>query len=688
MFTSIAGRAVVVTGGTRGIGKGIASVFARNGAKVLITGRDAEAARTAAEELHAQAQAAQAPGEVSYLLADVASREDCRRVAAIATERLGGVDVLCANAGIFPDARLEDLTEETSTRCSTSTSRARSASVQACLPALAESGHGRVILTSSITGPITGFPGWSHYGASKAGQLGFIRSAAIELARRRITVNAVLPGNIVTEGLASLGKDYEAEMTAAIPMGRLGTIDDIAYAALFLATDEASYITGQTIVVDGGQVLPESLDAMAAAGRGIAASARGSPRVVPPRGPDARGGPPRPGRADLLRAAARPGTGSAPSGSWPSSASAGPRCARRWRCSRRRHHPPGSRPGGGTFVARARSSATCPRIVGLPALLRSQGLLAGTQVLQRAAGRGGRPHRAGRCGPGRQPRPRPGADPARRRHPVVPGARQLPGPALPRAARAAARRLGLRAARGALRRRPAERSNVSRWSGLGRRGGLLDVEPGAPLLAITRTTTDPDGDPIEFSHDLFRADRTRIVVRTEGGGARAVEFPAGPGSSSCTPRGRVSTPRTAGGRPHPLHGPPAGQPRWLRRRGPRARHDRHALTARSGARAVIAGGRVVELDGVAEADFDSSTSSSPGTASTCRSPRRRWPSTTSARPPLRRPRRPPRTRSCGWRRDATPAKLARVLAMLRPGRADDGDDQAARPAHARATRRT
>src|SRR5690242_2898222 len=177
MFTSIAGRAVVVTGGTRGIGKGIASVFARNGAKVLITGRDAEAARAAAEELHAQAQAASEPGEASFVLADVASREDCRRVAAIAQERLCGVDL-----------------------------KGTILSVQACLPALAASGHGRIILTSSITGPITGFPGWTHYGASKAGQLGFMRTAAIELALKGITVNAVLPGNIATEGLASLGR--------------------------------------------------------------------------------------------------------------------------------------------------------------------------------------------------------------------------------------------------------------------------------------------------------------------------------------------------------------------------------------------------------------------------------------------------------------------------------------------------
>ena len=257
MFTSIAGRAVVVTGGTRGIGKGIARVFARNGARVLITGRDDEVGRAAADEL---------PGEVSFLQANTALREDCRRMAGIAQERLGGVDVLCANAGIFPDSRLEDMSEDDLDQVLAVNLKGTILAVQACLPALRRSGRGRVILTSSITGPITGFPGWTHYGASKAGQLGFMRTAAIELASSGITVNAVLPGNIATEGLASLGEDYAAGMTAAIPLRRLGSVDDIGYAALFFATAEAAYISGQTIVVDGGQVLPESPEAMAAAG--------------------------------------------------------------------------------------------------------------------------------------------------------------------------------------------------------------------------------------------------------------------------------------------------------------------------------------------------------------------------------------------------------------------------------------
>ena len=252
MFTSIAGRAVVVTGGTRGIGKGIAAVFARAGARVLVTGRDEDAARKAADE----------SGAAGYVVADVARKADCAAVAQAARERLGGLDVLCANAGIFPGSRLEDMAEDEIDQVLGVNLKGTILTVQACLPLLRRSGHGRVILTSSITGPITGYPGWTHYGASKAGQLGFMRTAAIELAADGITVNAVLPGNIMTEGLAALGEDYASGMTAAIPMRRLGSVEDIGNAALFLATDEAGYITGQTIVVDGGQVLPESPEAV------------------------------------------------------------------------------------------------------------------------------------------------------------------------------------------------------------------------------------------------------------------------------------------------------------------------------------------------------------------------------------------------------------------------------------------
>lgn len=258
MFTALDGRTVVVTGGSKGIGKGIARVFVRSGANVLVAARDEATLRVAADDLGKESG-----GRVETVVADVAKVDDCRRIADTAVERFGGIDVLCANAGIFPEKLLADLTEADVDEVFACNVKGTMFAVQACLPALESSGHGRVILTSSITGPITGFPGWSHYGASKAAQLGFLRTAAIELAPRRITINAVLPGNIMTEGMEELGEVYIRESEAIIPQHRLGTVEDIGYAALFFATDQAGYITGQSIVVDGGQVLPESPAALA-----------------------------------------------------------------------------------------------------------------------------------------------------------------------------------------------------------------------------------------------------------------------------------------------------------------------------------------------------------------------------------------------------------------------------------------
>lgn len=261
MFTSIAGRSVIVTGATKGIGKGIATVFARAGANVLITGRNAEDAAAAQGELSRLGA-----GSVATFLGDVASRESCDEMAAAAVRAHGGIDIVCANAGIFPDSMLPSLSGDDIDLVLGTNVKGTIFTVQACLEELTKSGHGRVILTSSITGPVTGYPGWSHYGASKAAQLGFMRTAAIELAPRGITVNAVLPGNIATEGLADLGPDYRAAMEASIPQGRLGDVTDIGNAALFFATDEAAYVTGQALVIDGGQILPESMAALDALG--------------------------------------------------------------------------------------------------------------------------------------------------------------------------------------------------------------------------------------------------------------------------------------------------------------------------------------------------------------------------------------------------------------------------------------
>jgi 3-oxoacyl-[acyl-carrier protein] reductase len=249
VFTPLTGRTVIVTGGTKGIGKGIARVFKSAGAELVLVARDASTGEVAAQELGGR-----------FIQADVSKAADCERMA----REAGDVDVLCANAGIFPDVKLADMTEDDIDGIFATNVKGTMLSVKACLPALERSGHGRVIVTSSITGPITGFPGWSHYGATKAAQLGFIRTAAIELAAQGITINAVMPGNVVTEGLTELGPEYRASMEASIPQGKLGSVEDIGHAALYFASDQASWVTGQTLVVDGGQVLPESMMALEA----------------------------------------------------------------------------------------------------------------------------------------------------------------------------------------------------------------------------------------------------------------------------------------------------------------------------------------------------------------------------------------------------------------------------------------
>lgn len=257
LVQSLKGKSVIVTGASKGIGKGIARVFARNGAKVLVVGRDLETAKATAQELVA------AGGTASGFSADVTRFEDMEKMARVAAELHGGIDVLCANAGVFPQAKMEDMSPEAWDEVMAINLKGTFLSVKACIPYLKRSSQGRIVITSSITGPVTGFPGWTHYGATKAGQLGFMRTASMELAKYGITVNAVLPGNIVTEGLEKLGPEYVKGMTAAVPLGKLGEVEDIGHAALFFASREAGYITGQTLIVDGGQVLPESPDALA-----------------------------------------------------------------------------------------------------------------------------------------------------------------------------------------------------------------------------------------------------------------------------------------------------------------------------------------------------------------------------------------------------------------------------------------
>ena len=257
MLTPITGRSVIVTGGSKGIGKGIARVFARAGAKVMIAARGEADAAKAVDEIRA------AGGTADMAPCDVTDWDGVQDMVARTAELFGGVDVLCANAGIFPQTKIVDMDPADWDHVMATNLKSAFLCVKACIPHFEKAGKGRVVLTSSITGPVTGFPGWSHYGASKSGQLGFLKTAAMELARYNTTINAVMPGNIVTEGLQGLGEEYLRTMAASIPLKRLGDVEDIGNAALFFASDEAAYVTGQQIVVDGGQIIPESLEAIA-----------------------------------------------------------------------------------------------------------------------------------------------------------------------------------------------------------------------------------------------------------------------------------------------------------------------------------------------------------------------------------------------------------------------------------------
>ena len=244
------GRAAVVTGAARGIGRATAEVYAREGARVLVVDKDAAAAEAAVGEIGSGAAAC---------ACDVTVRGDVEAMAAAAVEKFGGIDILTQNAGIYPNTPVEDITDDEWALVMNVNTRSALYTAQACLPHLRKSKAGRITITSSITGPKVGYPGFVHYGASKAALNGLIRSLALELVKDGITVNGVEPGTVLTPGVQALLTPEEVEGVAAnIPMRRFAAPIDIAHAHLFFASDEAEYITGQTIVVDGGQILPES----------------------------------------------------------------------------------------------------------------------------------------------------------------------------------------------------------------------------------------------------------------------------------------------------------------------------------------------------------------------------------------------------------------------------------------------
>lgn len=247
-------RVAIVVGAARGIGAGIAERFLEEGASVLIADMESDAGEATATRLGQL-------GTCRFRPADVSNPEDVDDVVRLALADFGRVDILVQNAGIFPWTLIENISPAEWDRVLAINLKGTFLAAQACVKPMKSQRYGRMVFTSSITGPRVSTPGHGHYSASKAGINGFIRAAAIEFAPYGITVNGVEPGNILTEGmLAHRSAEYIAGMEAMIPLGRLGTPRDVANAALYLASSEAGYVTGTTIVVDGGQILPESSD--------------------------------------------------------------------------------------------------------------------------------------------------------------------------------------------------------------------------------------------------------------------------------------------------------------------------------------------------------------------------------------------------------------------------------------------
>jgi len=247
------GKVAIVTGSGQGIGEAIARLFATEGAVVVVNARTPEKVDGVVDAIVA------AGGNAHGVSADVGTLEGVNTLVDAAASRFQRIDILVHNAGIFPFHLLEDMADDAWNEVIQVNLTSAYRLTHACIPHMKELGAGRMLFTSSVQGNRAAVPGCAHYAASKAGINGLIRAAALELAPYRITVNGVEPGLILTPGTeTAIGEDKRRLWAQYVPLKRWGEPAEIAHAMLYLASPEAAYVTGQTIVVDGGALLPES----------------------------------------------------------------------------------------------------------------------------------------------------------------------------------------------------------------------------------------------------------------------------------------------------------------------------------------------------------------------------------------------------------------------------------------------
>ena len=245
---SLTDKVAIVTGASRGIGKTIAETFANAGAHVVCAARTTDAIQAVAREINSNGDSA------SHTTCDISDKESFTNLVQITVQEHERLDILVNNAGVTRDALLMRMKDEDWDTVLNINLKGAYHGMKAAIRPMIKNRSGRIINITSIVG-LTGNPGQANYAASKSGLIGMTKSVAKEVATRSITVNCIAPGWIETDMTDELTDAAKQEFLKRIPAGRIGTADDIACAALFLASDEANYITGQTITVDGGRII-------------------------------------------------------------------------------------------------------------------------------------------------------------------------------------------------------------------------------------------------------------------------------------------------------------------------------------------------------------------------------------------------------------------------------------------------
>jgi 3-oxoacyl-[acyl-carrier protein] reductase len=249
MHLNLKGKIALVTGGSRGIGRAIATTLAGAGATVVINYKGNQ---SAADEVVRTVEAAE--GQAIAVQADISKPDEVERLFKTTLDRYGKIDILVNNAGITRDTLLLRMKEEDFDAVLDTNLRGVYLCTKAALRPMTKARSGRIINITSVVG-LMGNAGQSNYAAAKAGIIGFTKSTAREMASRNITINAVAPGYVETELTGVLSEQIRTAILENIPLGRLGTPQDVANVVCFLASDQAAYITGQTLTVDGGMVM-------------------------------------------------------------------------------------------------------------------------------------------------------------------------------------------------------------------------------------------------------------------------------------------------------------------------------------------------------------------------------------------------------------------------------------------------